>query len=129
VYPVLDPSTRTAQVRLEFDNPDLLLKPEMYADVEFESDLGPRVVVPETAVLSTGARNIVFVVRADGTFEPREVHLGLRLPEAVEILDGVAEGVTIVTSGNFLVDSESRLESALEGAATPSPSPSAPPVP
>ena len=119
VYPVLDAATRTVQVRLEFPNPGLQLKPEMYADVELESDLGQRLVVPETAVLATGKRDIVFLDRGDGTFEPREVRLGLRLPKAVEILAGLAEGERIVTSGNFLVDSESRLKAALESAARP----------
>ena len=119
VYPVLDAATRTVQVRLEFPNPGLQLKPEMYADVELESDLGQRLVVPETAVLATGTRDIVFVDRGDGTFEPREVRLGLRLPEAVEVLEGLAEGERIVTAGNFLVDSESRLKAALESAARP----------
>ena len=71
--------------------------------------------------MATGARDIVFVDRGDGTFEPREVRLGLRLPEAVEILAGLAEGERIVTSGNFLVDSESRLKAALESAARPAP--------
>jgi RND family efflux transporter MFP subunit len=127
VYPVLDAATRTVQVRLEFSNSGLQLKPEMYADVELESNLGPRLVVPETAVLATGTRDIVFVDRGDGTFEPREVRLGLRLPEAVEVLAGLAEGERIVTSGNFLVDSESRLKAALEGAARPAPAPPASP--
>ncbi|HYS05562.1 MAG TPA: efflux RND transporter periplasmic adaptor subunit [Candidatus Dormibacteraeota bacterium] len=121
VYPVLDAATRTVQVRLEFPNPGLQLKPEMYADVELESDLGQRLIVPETAVLATGTRDIVFVDRGDGAFEPREVRLGLRLPEAVEVLAGLAEGERIVTSGNFLVDSESRLKAALESAARPAP--------
>ena len=91
----------------------------MYADVDLESDLGQRLVVPETAVLATGTRDIVFVDRGDGTFEPREVRLGLRLPEAVEVLAGLSEGERIVTAGNFVVDSESRLKAALESAARP----------
>jgi len=120
VYPVLDATTRTAQVRLEFDNPDLALKPEMYAHVELESDLGERLSVPDSAVVSTGTRDIVFVAQGDGYFEPREVQVGLRLPDAVEILGGLAEGETVVASGNFLIDSESKLKAALQAtAATP----------
>ncbi len=116
IYPVLDEATRTIQVRLEFDNPGLALKPGMYADVAIESDLGERLALPETAVLSSGTRNIVFVAQGDGYFEPREVRLGVRLPEIVEVLEGVSEGEKVVTSGNFFVDSESKLKAALAAA-------------
>jgi RND family efflux transporter MFP subunit len=119
VYPVLDATTRTAQVRLEFDNSDLTLKPEMYAHVELEGDLGPRLSVPDSAVISTGTRDIVFVRQADGSFVPREVKVGLRLPDSFEILDGLAEGESVVVSGNFLIDSESKMKAALQ--ATPAP--------
>ncbi len=119
VYPVLEGATRTVQVRLEVPNPDMRLKPEMFADVELHSDLGEKLTVPESAVISTGTRSIVFVVQGEGYFEPREVRLGLRLPDAVEVLDGLAEGESIVTSGNFLIDSESKLKAALEAAAAP----------
>ncbi|MBI1951798.1 MAG: efflux RND transporter periplasmic adaptor subunit, partial [Acidobacteria bacterium] len=121
VSPVLDAATRTVQVRLEFPNPDLTLKPEMYADVELVGDLGERLAVPESAVLATGTRDIVFVAKGEGTFEPREVRLGLRTSDAVEVLEGLAEGDTVVTSGNFLIDSESRLKSALQSAGFPKP--------
>jgi Cu(I)/Ag(I) efflux system membrane fusion protein len=116
VYPTIEGTTRTAQVRLEFDNPDLALKPEMYAEVEIESRLGERLAVPDSAVLSSGTRNIVFVARGDGYFEPREVRLGLRLPDAVEILEGLSEGERVVASGTFFVDSESKLKAALKAA-------------
>ena len=125
IYPVLDAATRTVQVRLEFLNPDLTLKPEMYADVELLGDLGERLAVPESAVLATGTRDIVFVAKGDGMFEPREVRLGLRSSAVVEVLEGLAEGETVVTSGNFLIDSESRLKSALESSASPRPVPPA----
>ncbi len=121
VYPVLDAATRTVQVRLEFPNPDLKLKPEMYADVELRGDLGERLTVPESAVLATGTRDIVFVAKGEGTFEPREVRLGLRTSDAAEVLDGLSEGETVVTSGNFLIDSESRLKSALQSTGDPTP--------
>jgi RND family efflux transporter MFP subunit len=121
IYPVLEEATRTVQVRLEFANPDLELKPEMYAQVEIQSDLGERIGVPGTAVLSSGSRDIVFVAQGDGYFEPREVRIGLRLPDVVEIVEGLSEGETVVTSGNFLVDSESKLKAALEAAAAPKP--------
>lgn len=125
IYPVLDAATRTVQVRLEVPNPDLTLKPEMYADVELLGDLGERLAVPESAVLATGTRDIVFVAKGDGMFEPREVRLGLRSSAVVEVLEGLAEGETVVTSGNFLIDSESRLKSALESSASPRPVPPA----
>jgi len=119
VYPVVDAATRSVQVRVELANPDLGLKPDMYAQVELRADLGERLSVPEDAVLATGERNVVFVAQGDGYFEPREIRIGLRLPDRVEVLDGLAEGETIVTSGGFLIDSESKLKSALEAAATP----------
>lgn len=117
VYPVVEGATRTVQVRVELANTDLSLKPDMYAQVDIRSDLGERLSVPESAVLSSGERNVVFVAQGDGYFEPREVRLGLRLPDTIEVLDGLAEGETIVTSGGFLIDSESKLKAALEAAA------------
>jgi RND family efflux transporter MFP subunit len=119
IYPVLEESTRTAQVRIEFANPDMDLKPGMFARVELQGSLGERLAIPSSAVLSSGTRDIVFVAQGDGYFEPREVRIGLRLPDAMEILEGVSEGERVVTSGNFLIDSESRLKAALEAAAEP----------
>ena len=116
IYPTLAEATRTVKVRLEFPNPDFMLKPEMYAQVEIRSDLGERLSVPESAVISTGTRDIAFVDRGEGYFEPRELTLGIRLPDRFEVLDGVAEGEHVLTSGNFLVDSESKLKAALAGA-------------
>jgi RND family efflux transporter MFP subunit len=113
VYPTLDPATRTVQVRLEFPNPDLALKPEMFAEVRLEADLGERVAVPDSAVIETGTRSVVFVDEGEGLFEPRELRIGLRLADLYEVLDGVTPGERIVVSGNFLVDSESRLKAAL----------------
>ena len=127
IYPVLEGATRTVQVRLEFPNPEMELKPEMFAEVRILADLGRRLAVPESAVISTGTRNVVFVAVEEGYFEPREVSLGLRLPDAVEVLGGVREGESIVTSGNFLVDSESKLKAALKAAAG-STSPSVPQI-
>jgi len=119
VYPVVEGATRTIQVRVELANADLSLKPDMYAQVDIRGDLGERLSVPESAVLSSGERSVVFVAQGDGYFEPREVRLGLRLPDTIEVLDGLTEGETIVTSGGFLIDSESKLKAALEAAAAP----------
>jgi len=113
VYPILDAPTRTARLRLEFPNPALELKPGMYGDVLLEADLGERLSVPAEAVIETGTRSLVFVDRGEGLFEPRAVRIGLRAEETYEVLEGLAEGETVVVSGNFLVDSESRLKAAL----------------
>jgi multidrug efflux pump subunit AcrA (membrane-fusion protein) len=116
VYPMLSETTRTVKVRLEFANTDASLKPEMFAHVEIRSDLGTKIVVPATAVISTGERDLVFVKRGEGTYEPREVKLGVRLPDAFEVLEGLSEGEEVVVSGNFLLDSESSIKAALGAA-------------
>ncbi len=113
VYPVLDAATRTAQVRIEFPNPGLALKPDMYAEVTLTADLGERTAVPASAVMDTGTRSIVFVDKGDGYFEPRDVRIGLRLPESYEVLGGLEPGDMVLTSANFFVDSESKLKAAL----------------
>ncbi|MFQ5813991.1 MAG: efflux RND transporter periplasmic adaptor subunit [Anaerolineae bacterium] len=115
VYPTLDPKTRTVKVRLEFPNPAFELKPDMFADVELKADYGVQTLVPSEAVLDSGMRQIVFVAKPGGFFEPREVQVGARLENQYIILDGLKPGETIVTSGNFLIDSESRLSSATGG--------------
>lgn len=116
VYPVLSETTRTVTVRLELANPDFTLRPEMFAQVEIRADLGERISVPESAVISTGTRDIAFVDRGDGYFEPRELKLGLRLSDRFEVIDGLVAGEPVVISGNFLVDSESKMKAALAAA-------------
>ncbi|MBI1977507.1 MAG: efflux RND transporter periplasmic adaptor subunit [Candidatus Omnitrophica bacterium] len=113
---VLDSMTRTIRVRAVLDNLEGLLKPEMYANASLQMDLGEVLVVPEEAVFRTGEKNIVFVTKDNGVFEPRQVTLGVKSDQFQEIKSGVLEGESVVTSGNFLIDSESRLKSALEGA-------------
>jgi Cu(I)/Ag(I) efflux system membrane fusion protein len=88
----------------------------MFANVELSSDLGRRLAVPKDAVLRSGTRDIVFVLPAEGSFEPREVELGLELPEAWEIRKGLAEGESVLAAANFFVDAESKLKAALAGA-------------
>jgi RND family efflux transporter MFP subunit len=117
VYPTLDPTTRTVKVRLELPNPDLVLKPDMYGDVEVHAELGTRLAVPDAAVLHTGERDIAFVSLPDGRFEPRVLSLGIRNEGSWEVREGLREGERVVTSGNFLIDSESRLKAALAGMA------------
>ena len=113
IYPYAEARTRTVKVRLEFDNPDLLLKPEMYANVMIQAQSQVNaVVIPSEAVVRSGMRDQVFVVRGQGTFEPREVKLGVSSGGMVQILDGVAPGEEVVTSSQFLIDSESKLREA-----------------
>jgi RND family efflux transporter MFP subunit len=115
VYPYLDARTRQVSVRLEFDNPTLLLKPGMYANVELRSTLaGERTLAPRTAILDTGARQVAFVSLGEGRFEPRDVHVGVQTAGGdIEILDGLRPGEMVVTSGQFLLDSEVTVREAL----------------
>jgi RND family efflux transporter MFP subunit len=115
ISPTVNTMTRTATARLEFPNPDGTLKPGMYATAQLMADLGERLVVPTEAVMDTGVRQIVFVDKGQGIFEPREVTVGAKTDGAQEITHGVEAGEVVVTSGNFLIDSESRLKAALEG--------------
>jgi Cu(I)/Ag(I) efflux system membrane fusion protein len=114
IYPSVDPETRTGKLRLEVANPDLALRPGMVADVELDSEVGEHLVVPQSAVLYTGARAFVFRSFGEGRFRPQEVRVGIRSGDDVEIRSGLAEGDTIVVSGTFLIASESRLRAALE---------------
>ncbi len=115
IYPSLDEKTRTAKVRLEFANPREELKPEMFADVVLESAPRTALRVPDDAVLDSGTRKVVFVAKGEGVLEPREVTVGEQGGGAWEILSGLAEGEEIALGASFLVDSESRLASALAG--------------
>jgi multidrug efflux pump subunit AcrA (membrane-fusion protein) len=115
VYPYLDPQTRQVSVRLEFDNPNLLLKPGMYANVELQSTLAAeRTLVPRSAILDTGERQIAFVSLGEGRFEPRDLLVGVETGDGtVEILDGLKPGEMVVTSGQFLLDSEANIREGL----------------
>ena len=114
VYPWLDGATRTGRVRVELPNPDLALKPEMYAEVVFERDLGERLAVPEDAILYAGDRRFVFLDLGGGRLRPQAVTVGRQAGDWVEILDGLEAGDLVVTSGNFLIAAEARLGLALE---------------
>jgi len=115
IYPDVDPMTRAVNVRLQFPNPNFELKPDMFADVELKIGYGTQIVVPQEAVLDSGAEQIVFVAHENGYFEPRKVQLGARLEGRVIVLSGLKADEKIVVSGNFLIDSESRLKSAMGG--------------
>jgi len=112
IYPYLDTQTRTNKIRLEFANPQGKLKPGMYANSEIEINLGPTLTVPESAVLQSGLRQLVFVEQGQGVFAPREVKLGVKAASRFAVLEGLTAGERVVTSGNFLLDSESKLQSA-----------------
>jgi Cu(I)/Ag(I) efflux system membrane fusion protein len=120
IQPLLDPASRTLKLRLEFknrvDRNGPRLRPGMYATVLLDLPPTSGLVVPAEAVVDTGEARYVFVSKDGGHFEPRAVKVGARIRDHVEIVSGVAEGETIVTTGNFLVDSESRLRAAIEGA-------------
>ena len=115
VLPQFDPTTRTLKVRLEMDNPDFALRPDMFVDVEFPITLPATVSVPVDAVLDSGLKKTVFIERGNGYFEPRKVETGWRLGDRVQILKGLEPGEKIVVSGNFLIDSESRMKLAAAG--------------
>lgn len=114
IYPTLDPKTRTIKVRLEFPNPGYELKPDMYADVQLNVDYGTQTLVPSEAVLNSGTRQVVFIAKGDGYFEPREIKIGDQFNGQTVVLAGLKPGEKIVASGNFLIDSESRLGVAMQ---------------
>ena len=115
IYPYVEERTRTVKVRFELPNPRGRLKPGMYANVEFTARVGIGLTVPRNALLDSGTQRVVFVSQGDGYFEPRDVTVGQRLGEMVEIVDGVAEGELVATGATFFIDSESQLRAALQG--------------
>ena len=116
IYPTVDEKTRTAKVRMEFHNPGYFLKPGMFATVELTAELSPSaLLVPDSAVLRSGEKNTVFVALEGGKFEPRTVALGLRADgNLYQVLSGLSEGERVVTSGQFMLDSESQLREAIQ---------------
>ena len=111
--PILSTETRTLRVKAEVGNHDMKLKPEMYVDLMIRADLGMKLAAPNAAILNTGERELVFVEKSEGEFEPRAIKTGLRTDDYTEVLSGLKAGEKVVTSANFLVDSESRLKAAL----------------
>jgi Cu(I)/Ag(I) efflux system membrane fusion protein/cobalt-zinc-cadmium efflux system membrane fusion protein len=121
IYPQVDMTTRTARARLVFSNPGLKLTPGMFVNVALKVAMGKQLVIPATGVLQSGTRQIVFVSRGDGYIEPREVQLGSRANDDFIVLKGLKAGEEIVTSANFLIDSESQLQAALGSFVPPPP--------
>ncbi|MCH7812918.1 MAG: efflux RND transporter periplasmic adaptor subunit [Planctomycetes bacterium] len=115
IYPYLERQTRVIKVRLEFENPTLELKPGMFANVKLESELqGDAVLVPREAYIDSGIRQVVFVVRGGGKFSPRDIQVGVEAENGmVEVLYGLDEGEVVVTSGQFMLDAESKLKEAV----------------
>ena len=110
VYPALASETRTAKVRFTIPNPEGVLKPQMFTNVEIKINLGNRLIVPSEAVIDTGERQIVYVDKGEGFFEPREVTVGLKADGVVEVTGGIRAGEKVASSANFLIDSEAQLK-------------------
>lgn len=115
IYPGFDETTRSVEVRLEADNPDLLLRPDMWATAEFDVELGEGPVVPASAIIDTGRRLVAFVKKSDDTFEPREIREAGRNEDDVLVKSGLKEGDVVVTRALFLLDAESQLKAAILG--------------
>jgi multidrug efflux pump subunit AcrA (membrane-fusion protein) len=113
INPTVDPVTRTVKVRIECANPKYELKPQMLANVDLKINYGTQILVPQEAVMDSGDKQYVFLVHDGGVFEPRNIQMGAKFDGKVVVLSGLKPGDTIVTSGNFLVDSESQLKSAM----------------
>ena len=120
LLPQVDPATRTLRVRLTFPNPSLLLKPGMFVNVVLHGPASRQLMIPASAVLHSGARDLVFLDRGNGLFEPRAVELGSASGDQLTVLTGLHAGDVVVTSANFLIDSESQLQAAT-GAFAPAP--------
>jgi Cu(I)/Ag(I) efflux system membrane fusion protein/cobalt-zinc-cadmium efflux system membrane fusion protein len=113
ILPQVDLTTRTAKVRLVFRNPGVALKPGMYVNVDISVPLGRQLVIPASGVLQAGSRNVAFVDHGQGNLEPREIEIGPQLDDSVIVLKGLRAGERIVSSANFLVDSEAQLQTAM----------------
>ena len=121
ILPQVDMTTRTVRVRLVFSNPGVVLKPGMYVNVAIGVSLGQQLVIPASGVLETGTRQIAFIDHGQGYLEPREVEVGARIDDHVVVLRGLHAGERIVSSANFLVDSEAQLQAAIGSFAPPPP--------
>jgi Cu(I)/Ag(I) efflux system membrane fusion protein/cobalt-zinc-cadmium efflux system membrane fusion protein len=122
ILPDVDVTTRTVRVRLVMSNPGVVLKPGMYVNVDIAAPLGRQLVIPASGVLQAGTRQIAFIDRGQGSLEPREIETGSTLDDSVVVLKGLKAGDRIVSSANFLVDSEAQLQTAM-GSFTPTPQP------
>jgi len=116
IYPYLNRESRTLKLRFDFDNKDYRLKPGMFVDVNLMIDYGEGIVIPESAIMDSGTRQVVFVDKGEGRFEPREVKAGVRSEGKTQVLSGLNAGDRVVVKANFLLDSESRLRALIDAA-------------
>jgi len=114
IDPFIDNVKRTGRVRLDIQNPDLKLKPDMYVDLVLDMDMGRSLIVPVSAIIPTGKRNIAFVDKGDGKLEPRVLELGGKFGDVYAVKSGLKEGERVVASANFLIDAESKIQGALK---------------
>jgi hypothetical protein len=121
IYPFLNPTTRTGQIRIVFSNPGQRLKPDMFVNLKLRIDLGRQLTVPEDAILNTGTEQYVFVDKGNGYFEPREVKLGAQAEGFYAIQRGLKKDERVATAANFILDSESRLKGAFANMGVPKP--------
>jgi Cu(I)/Ag(I) efflux system membrane fusion protein len=110
IYPSISAETRTVKIRLKLNNPNYQLKPQMFANIELKINLGKKLMIPESAVIDTGKGMVAYVDLGNGAFEPREIKAGLRGDGYIEVLRGLKNGDKVVSSANFLVDSEAQLK-------------------
>jgi Cu(I)/Ag(I) efflux system membrane fusion protein/cobalt-zinc-cadmium efflux system membrane fusion protein len=125
ILPQVDMTTRTVRVRLVFSNPGVILKPGMYVNVAISVRLGRQIVIPASAVLQTGTRAIAFIDHGNGSLEPRTIEIGPQFDDSVVVLSGLKAGEKVVSSANFLVDSEAQLQAAMGAFAPTAPQPAA----
>lgn len=118
IYPHIDEKTRRAEVRIDIKNPDNILRPGMWGNVEIDLDYGNLILIPRVAVIDTGLRYIAFIVTESGEFEPREVKIGFKGDDFYQVVDGVRESEKVVANPLFLIDSESQLKAAILGMGT-----------
>ncbi len=121
ILPQMDLATRTVNVRLAVGNPSLKLKPGMFVNVDLKTRLGRQLVIPASAILQSGTRQLAFLYSGDGRIEPKEITLGPRSGDSLVVTKGLTAGQKIVTSANFLIDSESQLQAAAGSFAPPPP--------
>jgi Cu(I)/Ag(I) efflux system membrane fusion protein len=133
IYPFLDPKTRTVKVRVELPNPGMKLKPEMFVNALIRIPLGNSIVVPTTAVMDTGKRQVIWVEKSPGVFQPQDVKVGQQTGDKIQILSGIKAGSKIAVSGGYLIDSESQLKGGsidtMPGMKMDEKKPAAPPQP
>lgn len=115
IYPNLNPKTRSVKIRIEMDNPDEKFKPDMFTNIHIEIDQGVQLAVPESAVLQSGVRNVVFSSKGKGMFVPKEIEIGSLINGYYPVRKGLADGEVVVSSANFFLDSESKLMATMEG--------------